>query len=41
MQSVCFDTQILIWGVQRKSQTTQTDMVNKAELILQRNIGNS
>jgi predicted nucleic acid-binding protein len=35
MQLVCFDTQMLIWGVQRKSQTTQTDMIKKAEIIIQ------
>ena len=34
MQSVCFDTQILIWGVQRTSKPSQADMIKRTETLL-------
>lgn len=34
MDLVCFDTQVLIWGVQETSSSTQTEMIARARYLI-------
>ncbi len=34
MDIVCFDTQVLIWGVQETSSSTQTEMIERAKYLI-------
>lgn len=34
MDIVCFDTQVLIWGIQETSSSTQTEMIERAKHLI-------